>query len=137
MFFLFDLLACHKFPIVICLCYFSYISCTIISAGEEKENVILTAGMSAQYSMENKEITVVTEEDVNKLAWRTGQLRFMETPLDKVIEDLSDYYQVKIANQTKNEGARLTATFNNLPLEDVLQVVNQTLDARLVSTSKK
>ena len=40
--------------------------------GEEKENVILTAGMSAQYSMENKEITVVTEEDVNKLAWRTG-----------------------------------------------------------------
>ena len=77
------------------------------------------------------------EEDVNKLAWRTGQLRFMETPLDKVIEDLSDYYQVKIANQTKNEGARLTATFNNLPLEDVLQVVNQTLDARLVSTSKK
>ena len=107
------------------------------TAGEEKENVILTAGMSAQYSMENKEITVVTEEDVNKLAWRTGQLRFMETPLDKVIEDLSDYYQVKIANQTKNEGARLTATFNNLPLEDVLQVVNQTLDARLVSTSKK
>ena len=102
-----------------------------------KENVILTAGMSAQYSMENKEITVVTEEDVNKLAWRTGQLRFMETPLDKVIEDLSDYYQVKIANRTKNEGARLTATFNNLPLEDVLQVVNQTLDARLVSTSKK
>lgn len=86
---------------------------------------------------EEKEITVVTEEDVNKLAWRTGQLRFMETPLDKVIEDLSDYYQVKIANQTKNEGARLTATFNNLPLEDVLQVVNQTLDARLVSTSKK
>ena len=107
------------------------------TAGEEKENVILTAGMSAQYSMENKEITVVTEEDVNKLAWRTGQLRFMETPLDKVIEDLSDYYQVKIANRTKNEGARLTATFNNLPLEDVLQVVNQTLDARLVSTSKK
>ena len=77
--------------------------------------MILTAGMSAQYSMENKEITVVTEEDVNKLAWRTGQLRFMETPLDKVIEDLSDYYQVKIANQTKNEGARLTATFNNQP----------------------
>lgn len=78
-----------------------------------------------------------SDKDVNKLAWRTGQLRFMETPLDKVIEDLSDYYQVKIANQTKNEGARLTATFNNLPLEDVLQVVNQTLDARLVSTSKK
>ena len=99
--------------------------------------MILTAGMSAQYSVEDKEITVVTEEDVNKLAWRTGQLRFMETPLDKVIEDLSDYYQVEIANQAKNEGARLTATFTDLPLEDVLLVVNQTLDARLITTSKK
>ena len=69
--------------------------------GEEKENVILTAGMSAQYSMENKEITVVTEEDVNKLAWRTGQLRFMETPLDKVIEDLSDYYQSRLRTRQR------------------------------------
>ena len=43
----------------------------------------------------------------------------------------------RLRTRTKNEGARLTATFNNLPLEDVLQVVNQTLDARLVSTSKK
>ncbi len=52
--------------------------------------MILTAGMSAQYSVENKEITVVTEED-EQVGWRTGQLRFKETPLDKVIEDLSDY----------------------------------------------
>lgn len=107
------------------------------TAGVEKENVILTAGMSARYSSENKEITVTEEDDVNKLAWRTGQLRFKETPLDKVIEDLSDYYQVEITNQAKNEGVKLTATFNDLPLEDILQVVNQTLDVRLVSTSKK
>lgn len=107
------------------------------TASEEKKDVILTAGMSAQYSMEDQAITVVTEEDENKLAWRTGLLRFRETPLDKVIEDLSDYYQVKITNQTKKEGARLTATFDNLPLEEVLQVVNQTLDIRLVSNKVK
>lgn len=107
------------------------------TAREEKKDVILTAGMSAQYSMEDQEITVLTEEDENKLAWRTGLLRFRETPLDKVIEDLSDYYQVKITNQTKKEGARLTATFDNLPLEEVLQVVNQTLDVRLVSNKVK
>lgn len=102
----------------------------------EKEHVILTAGMSARYSKDNKRIMTVTEEDANKLAWRTGLLRFVETPLDKVIEDLSDYYQVRITNRAKkNEGVKLTATFNNLPLEDVLRVVNQTLDVRLVSTS--
>lgn len=107
------------------------------TAGEKEEDVILTAGMSAQYSMKEKEIIVETEEDANALAWRTGLLRFHETPLEKVIEDLGDYYQVKITNRTRNDGAKLTATFNNLPLEEVLQVVNQTLDARLVSVSKK
>ena len=66
-----------------------------------------------------------------------GATAFHGDAAGKVIEDLSDYYQVEIANQTRNEGARLTATFTDLPLEDVLQVVNQTLDARLVSTSKK
>ena len=48
----------------------------MFTAGEEKENVILTAGMSAQYSMENKEITVVTEEDVNKLVLENGATAF-------------------------------------------------------------
>lgn len=107
------------------------------AAGKEKEPVILTAGMSARYAMENGEITVATEADANKLAWRTGRLRFVETPLEKVIEDLSDYYQVRIENRARNEGARLTATFTDLSLEDALRVVNQTLDARLVATSKK
>lgn len=107
------------------------------TAGEGKQNVILTAGMSARYSVEDKVITVATEEDANRLAWRTGRLRFVETPLEKVIEDLSDYYQVGIENRARNEGARLTATFTDLSLEDVLRVVNQTLDTRLVATSKR
>lgn len=104
------------------------------AAGKNNENVTLTAGMSAMYSMDKNKITVVTEEDVNKLSWKTGLLRFQDTPLEKVIEDLGAYYQVKIANRTRNEGAKLTASFNNLPLEDVLRVVNQTLDVRLVSS---
>ncbi len=108
-----------------------------LAAGKKKENVILTAGMSARYSPDSQKITVSTEEDANKLAWRTGQLRFKETPLDKVIEDLSEYYQVRITNRAGNKGARLTATFDNQPLEDVLRVINQTLDTRLVSTPEK
>lgn len=102
------------------------------TANANHENVILTAGMSALYTMDEKKITVVTEEDVNLLSWKTGLLRFNDAPLESVMDDLSAYYHVKIANQMKNEGTKLTATFNNLPLEEVLRVVNQTLDARLV-----
>lgn len=109
----------------------------LFTAGENKENVILTAGMSAFYALDMKEITVVTEEDVNKLSWKTGLLRFKDTPLEQVMADLSTYYGVKISNRTKGQGAKLTATFNNLPLDEVLRVVNQTLDAGLVVMREK
>lgn len=108
------------------------------SAGEkEDEQVVLTAGMSASWSMEKKEIKVLKEEDLNNLSWKTRQLRFNDTPLEKVIGDLSEYYQVKIANKAAAPGAKLTATFNDLPMDEVLMVINQTLDVRLVAVSEK
>lgn len=109
------------------------------TAGENKEEdkVILTAGMSASYSMEKKEITLLKEEDLNRLAWKTKQLRFSETPLSQVIDDLSEFYGVKITNRAKSPDSKLTATFNDLPLDEVLMVVNQTLDVRLVPETKK
>jgi ferric-dicitrate binding protein FerR (iron transport regulator) len=103
----------------------------IAGEGDKKENVILTADMSASYSMETKEIKVLTEEDVNYLSWKTGLLQFKNTPLERVIEDLSDYYQVGVRSRSMIRGEKLTATFNHLPLEEVLLIINQTLDVRL------
>ena len=99
--------------------------------GSETDKVILTAGMSASYSMESKGITILEEEDLNTLSWKTRQLRFNDTPLEKVVSDLSEYYQVNIINKAETPNLKLTATFNDLPLEDVLLVINQTLDTRL------
>lgn len=107
------------------------------AAVENKNQVILTAGMSASYSIAEKGIKILPEENPNSLSWKTKQLRFNDTPLDKVIGDLNDYYQVKIANQVKSPDVKLTATFNNLPLDKVLLVINQTLDVRLASVSDK
>ena len=77
------------------------------------------------------------EEDLNDLSWKTRQLRFNDTPLEKVISDLSEYYQVKIANKTAAPDAKLTATFNDLPMDEVLMVISQTLDIRLAVVSEK
>ena len=59
------------------------------ATGNETDKVILTAGMSASYSMESKGITLLEEEDLNTLSWKTRQLRFNDTPLEKVIGDLN------------------------------------------------
>ena len=107
------------------------------ATGNETDKVILTAGMSASYSMESKGITLLEEEDLNTLSWKTRQLRFNDTPLEKVIGDLNEYYQVKVINKAENTNLKLTATFNDLPLEDVLLVINQTLDTRLAPESNK
>ena len=107
------------------------------TAGKEPAPVVLTAGMSASYSNEKKEIEILTEENPNNLSWKTKQLRFNDTPLDKVIEDLNDYYHVEITNKVDSPDSRLTATFNDLPLDEVLMVINQTLDIRLVSRADK
>ena len=105
--------------------------------GSETDKVILTAGMSASYSMESKGITILEEEDLNTLSWKTRQLRFNDTPLEKVVSDLNEYYQVNIINKAETPNLKLTATFNDLPLEDVLLVINQTLDTRLAPDPNK
>lgn len=107
------------------------------ATGSQADKVILTAGMSASYSMEKKEITLIEEEDLNTLSWKTRQLRFSDTPLEKVISDLNEYYQVKVINKAETPNLKLTATFNDLPLEDVLLVINQTLDTRLTPAPNK
>ena len=107
------------------------------SAGEISEPAILTAGMSASYSEEKKKINIGTEENLNDLSWKTKQLRFNGTSLENVIKDLNEYYHVKITNKEGSPDSRLTATFNDLPLDEVLMVINQTLDVRLVYQTGK
>lgn len=104
----------------------------------ETEEVILTAGMSARYAADRQAMTLASEETVNDLSWKTGELRFKDTPLEKVIDDLNACYRVRIRNRSETSDMKpikLTATFRRRPLEEVLTVINQTLDTRLAVDS--
>ncbi|MDR3262032.1 MAG: FecR domain-containing protein [Tannerella sp.] len=102
-------------------------------AGEIEKKIILTAGMSANYSMGTQNISVLTTDNSNFLSWKTGVLRFDNTPLEQVIEDLSNHYQIPVRSKSMIRGEKLTATFDGLPLEEVLLVIYQTLDVRLIA----
>lgn len=103
------------------------------TAGDDKkkENIILTEGMSANYSMETQEMKVQTKENSNYFSWKTGVIRFQDTPLEEVIDDLTDHYSVHVKSRSQIRGEKLTATFESLPLDHVLLIINQTLDVRL------
>ena len=63
------------------------------------------------------------------LGWREGRLVFKKTPLPDVIDDLERQYGLRIALLDSDlAGRRLTATFENRPLEDVLNIVALSLD---------
>jgi ferric-dicitrate binding protein FerR (iron transport regulator) len=102
-------------------------------AGKVDKRIILTAGMAANYSMETQNISVRTTDNNNFLSWKTGILRFDNTPLEQVIEDLSVHYQTPVKSKSMIRGEKLTATFDGLPLDEVILVIYQTLDVRLVA----
>ena len=87
--------------------------------------------MSANFSMETQEINLLEDKSSNFLSWKTGVLRFHNAPLEEVIEDLTDYYNVPIKSRMRLRGEKLTATFESLPVDQVLLIINQTLDVHL------
>ena len=97
---------------------------------EKTDSVALTAGLQAYYTSGDQRIKVTEQPNPNELAWLTHRLRFEETPLPQVVADLEQAYQTTLI-YSGDADKRLTATLEDLTLEDALQVVNETLDVRI------
>lgn len=110
-----------------------YIESGKVSFSGAKGGIILTAGMSAVCNHEAEEANLMDgPEQPNILAWKTGELVFNNTPLYTVIRDLSEYYRVRIINNVQaDDNLKLTATFTGLPVDEVLLIINQTLETSL------
>lgn len=92
----------------------------------EEENVVLTEGMSAIYEHDKRRIEIARKQSKNVLSWETKVLRFENTPLAEVVHDLESCYSIHILNY-RETGQKLTATFQSLSIEEVLQIINETL----------
>lgn len=86
----------------------------------------LTAGAFAQYLENEGRIVLGKNESLNYLAWKTGKLKFYDTPIHQVCTDLSKYYGVKITS-TLGSDVILTGTFDHENLESVLSVIKVSL----------
>ncbi|WP_212004283.1 FecR family protein [Chitinophaga sp. HK235] len=100
--------------------------------GTEKK-VILTPGQEASLLRHGNSIdTRLHKEKNNILAWKTRCLTFDDAPLTEVAAALSDFYnvQVIISNQQLAD-KKLLATFPNMPLEEVLDIMRKTLQINI------
>ena len=87
--------------------------------------VILTKGQRAVLAQDQFVQEPVT--DSNFIAWETGHLTFNNTPLPKVLQDLSHFYgmEVELAPGLKNtaDDIHVTVQFNNQPIEQALEEI--------------
>jgi ferric-dicitrate binding protein FerR (iron transport regulator) len=94
----------------------------------QQTSVIINAGESCLYDPNEKRIQKF-EADVNDLSWKTGILSFDKQNLDEVIVAIENYYNYRIQlSDSSLNLLQITATFNNEPIEVVLQVIALTLD---------
>jgi transmembrane sensor len=81
-------------------------------------------GETALYDSQTGSISIEKKEDSNKLAYKTRQFRFDETPLSKAVAEISKAYDVRILLKNKElEQCPVVATFDNKPLEEMLEIL--------------
>ena len=67
--------------------------------------------------------------DYNFLFWKTGVLEFSNAPLGRILKDMSLYYKTDIRSATSDESCALTVTFDNLAVEECIDVLVTLLNA--------
>ncbi|KAB6549068.1 DUF4974 domain-containing protein, partial [Phocaeicola vulgatus] len=92
------------------------------SAIGQPDVVILTGGMAAQVTEEQPDVQVIKER-------KAGSFIFDNAPLPKVLEELSRYYKVKLS--ASNENKRLTASFKNKSLDEIIRFIEKVLNVKI------
>ncbi|MCX7986786.1 MAG: FecR domain-containing protein, partial [Bacteroidales bacterium] len=95
-------------------------------ASETNESLILTPNQKAIYAAGSKAMVKSDTVDWNQLAWCTSRFIFKEADLAYVYGVLSRTYGKTIVPDTQILRNKLTATYEKLELDDILQIIDKT-----------
>jgi ferric-dicitrate binding protein FerR (iron transport regulator) len=109
----------------------------LVAMEKNDKQVKIAKGQQGVFNKKTYEILVDTAPNVNVSSWKSGAFVFDETPLEDALYDLGKFYNVsfKINNQLK--GCRVTASFDNAPLEEVLKVFETILSASITQENSQ
>lgn len=89
---------------------------------------VFLAGDRGTYRIDEQRIIKQINDDPNYLAFITGELIFTNTPIKKVCEVLSHFYEKPVKSELGDSLYSITGTFLNESLEDVITILTSTLD---------
>lgn len=105
---------------------------------ETGKEIILSKGERGVFSKMTGELIKETNKSRNYLAWKTKKFIFEDDPLADVVRDISEAYDVSIelSGGALND-CRLTAVYDNLSLDAVLNILTETFDLSVVKKDNK
>jgi len=98
--------------------------------------LVLGAGETGIYRKSEK--TLIKEETVNPniISWKTRHLVFENTGLKEVFAVIENTYGIQIGiRDAKLENCKLTASFLDKPVDDVLNIISETFHLRYVRSN--
>lgn len=107
---------------------------SVVKAQTPSYNLILSPGEKGTVSNKDFSLEKSLNADRNISAWRTHQFVFDQTPLSDVIAVLQKVYfaNIQIVDPAINDLV-LTASFNNQPVDFILDVIRLTFNLELTS----
>lgn len=101
-------------------------------SNNDENSIILLPGEKAVLNKSTNNISKHINNDRNYLSWKTGILIFENDTLSDVVDKLTDHYSqsLEITNP-EIEFTRLTVTFDNKEFEDVLKILELTLNVTI------
>ena len=97
----------------------------LFTARNAQNGVFLTKGKKARLSQAAGVPQLLSDYDVNDVAWATHRLHFDDTPLSEVLDDLSKLSGEKYS--ASDDSKRLTGDFDTDSIPQVIQVIEETL----------
>jgi len=91
----------------------------------------LAKGDQGIYNQITHKLSQQQYTDENFLAWETGIISFNNKPLVEAAKDLEAYYNKVIDVHPDLQNRRITVTFNNLPLNETLDILKLTLNIQV------
>ncbi len=97
---------------------------------DKSDKILLKAGEELSFDTKSKPIKRTTPESSNVLAWKTKIFNFKDKSLEQVCADLSNVYDIDFIFENENlKSCRLSASFDNQSVDEILNVLAATFDS--------
>lgn len=102
----------------------------------KSEHIQLRHGEQGICNIDEKKLEKNTNPDLNYLAWKTKVLVFKQSSLTEVAKVIEDVYQTPVSVNSSVDGLHLTSTFDQLSLDEILQIIEITLGIKAEHNSQ-